>query len=194
MAFFNKNTENARLALAKDISDGRVKLNSNIIKSLLFEYFRFKKGFLGVTTEMYLTANNIEDFIAFNRDEVVSVEIKISKSDFIADFKKKKYSSFETRCHKFYFCVPFSLKEFVLGYFKEYRNEFNMKSYGVLVVNDDLSIIVIKKAKYLREKGNIFALYNGVDKWKKDEFVMDNLAYYLIKNMSCELAKTKILT
>lgn len=190
MAFFNKNTENARLALAKDISDGRVKLNSNIIKSLLFEYFRFKKGFLGVTTEMYLTANNIEDFIAFNKDEVVSVEIKISKSDFIADFKKKKYSSFEMRCHKFYFCVPFSLKEFVLDYLKGH----NMNSYGVLVVNDNLNIIVAKKAKYLREKGNIFALYNGVDKWKKDEFVMDNLAYYLIKNMSCELAKTKILT
>lgn len=189
MAFFNKKTENARLALAKDISDGRVELNSSIIKSLLFEYFRFKKGFLGVTTEMYLTANNIEDFIAFNKDEVVAVEIKISKSDFTADFKKQKYSVFEMRCHKFYFCMPFSLKEFVLDYFKEH----NMNSYGVLVVNDDLNIIVAKKAKYLREKGNIFALYNGVDRWKKDEFVMDNLAYYLIKNMSCELAKAKIL-
>ena len=68
-----------------------------------------------------------------------------------------------------------------------------MNSYGVLVVNDNLNIIVAKKAKYLREKVNIFALYNGVNKWKKDEFVMDNLAYYLIKNMSCELAKAKIL-
>ena len=45
MAFFNKNTENARLALAKDISDGRVKLNSNIIKSLLFDPQYIKNNF-----------------------------------------------------------------------------------------------------------------------------------------------------
>lgn len=54
MAFFNKNTENARLALAKDISDGRVKLNSNIIKSLLFDYFRFQRSFLGVLVSLIL--------------------------------------------------------------------------------------------------------------------------------------------
>lgn len=196
MAFFNENTENARFELAKAIKDGKAKLDSNAIKSLLFEYFRFKKGFLGVTTEMALTANNIEDFVAFNKDEIVAVEIKVSKSDFKADFKKNKYSTFKMRCHKFYFCVPLSLKDFVLDYFKVHSNEFNMNCYGVLVVNDDLSISAVKKAHYLREKGNIFKLYDGKEDWwrrERGEFVMDNLAYYLILNMSCELAKAKIL-
>lgn len=193
MAFFNENNENARFALAKAISDGKAKLDSNIIKSLLFEYFRFKKGFWGVTTEMHLSANNIEDFVAFNKDEIVAVEIKISKSDFKADFKKNKYSAFAMKCHKFYFCVPLSLKDFVLGYLQEHSNEFAMTSYGVLVVNDDLSISAAKKAHYLREKGNLFKLYDGTNQWMQGEFVMNNLAYYLIQNMSCELAKAKIL-
>lgn len=42
MAFFNEDTQNAKIALAKQINEGKMKLNSNIIKALLFDYFRFE--------------------------------------------------------------------------------------------------------------------------------------------------------
>lgn len=43
MTFFNEATQNARITLAKQINEGKIKLNSTIIKALLFDYFRFNK-------------------------------------------------------------------------------------------------------------------------------------------------------
>ncbi len=193
MAFFNKNTENARLALAKDISDGRVKLNSNIIKSLLFDYFRFQRSFLGVLSEFNFNGN-IEDFIAFKRNEVIAVEIKISKSDFKHDFVKRKYKKQSSPYHKFYFCVPNSLKDFGLEFLKQRDGNFlDRAKIGLLVIDSDLNVNVAKKAQFLRPKSDIFQIETKENSWNRGGFVNENLVYYLIQQMSGELAKCKIL-
>ena len=193
MAFFNKNTENARLALAKDISDGRVKLNSNIIKSLLFDYFRFQRSFLGVLSEFNFNGN-IEDFIAFKRNEVIAVEVKISKSDFKHDFIKRKYKKESSPYHKFYFCVPSHLKDFGLEILKQRDGSFLDRSkIGLLVIDSDLNVNVAKKAQFLRPKSDIFQIEMNYSSWNRGGFVNENLAYYLIQQMSGELAKCKIL-
>lgn len=192
MAFFNKNTENARLALAKDISDGRVKLNSNIIKSLLFDYFRFQRSFLGVLSEFNF--GNIEDFIAFKRNEVIAVEIKISKSDFKHDFVKRKYKQKSSPYHKFYFCVPSHLKDFGLEILKQRDGSFlDRAKIGLLVIDSDLNVNVAKKAQFLRPKSDIFQIETNENSWNRGGFVNENLVYYLIQQMSGELAKCKIL-
>ena len=192
MAFFNKNTENARLTLAKDISDGRVKLNSNIIKSLLFDYFRFQRSFLGVLSEFNF--GNIEDFIAFKRNEVIAVEIKISKSDFKHDFVKRKYKKESSPYNKFYFCVPSSLKDFGLELLKQRDESFlNKAKIGLLVIDDNLNVNVAKKAQFLRPKSDIFQIETNENSWNRGGFVNENLAYYLIQQMSGELTKCKIL-
>lgn len=192
MAFFNKNTENARLTLAKDISDGRVKLNSNIIKSLLFDYFRFQRSFLGVLSEFNF--GNIEDFIAFKRNEVIAVEIKISKSDFKHDFVKRKYKQKSSPYHKFYFCVPSSLKDFGLEILKQRDGNFlDRAKIGLLVIDDNLNVNVAKKAQLLRPKSDIFQIETNENSWNRGGFVNENLVYYLIQQMSGELAKCKIL-
>lgn len=193
MAFFNKNTENARLALAKDISDGRVKLNSNIIKSLLFDYFRFQRSFLGVLSEFNFNGN-IEDFIAFKCNEVIAVEIKISKSDFKHDFVKRKYKQKSSPYHKFYFCVPSHLKDFGLEILKQRDGSFLDRSkIGLLVIDSDLNVNVAKKAQFLRPKSDIFQIETKENSWNRGGFVNENLVYYLIQQMSGELAKCKIL-
>lgn len=192
MAFFNKNTENARLALAKDISDGRVKLNSNIIKSLLFDYFRFQRSFLGVLSEFNF--GNIEDFIAFKRNEVIAVEIKISKSDFKHDFVKRKYKQKSSPYHKFYFCVPSHLKDFGLEILKQRDGSvLDRAKIGLLVIDSDLNVNVAKKAQFLRPKSDIFQIETNENSWNRGGFVNENLVYYLIQQMSGELAKCKIL-
>ena len=193
MAFFNKNTENARLALAKDISDGRVKLNSNIIKSLLFDYFRFQRSFLGVLSEFNFNGN-IEDFIAFKCNEVIAVEIKISKSDFKHDFVKRKYKQKSSPYHKFYFCVPSSLKDFGLEILKQRDGNFlDRAKIGLLVIDDNLNVNVAKKAQLLQPKSDIFKIETNENSWNRGGFVNENLVYYLIQQMSGELAKCKIL-
>mgnify|MGYP004580087315 FL=1 len=192
MAFFNKNTENARLALAKDISDGRVKLNSNIIKSLLFDYFRFQRSFLGVLSEFNF--GNIEDFIAFKRNEVIAVEIKISKSNFKHDFVKRKYKQKSSPYHKFYFCVPSHLKDFGLEILKQRDGSvLDRAKIGLLVIDSDLNVNVAKKAQFLRPKSDIFQIETNENSWNRGGFVNENLVYYLIQQMSGELAKCKIL-
>lgn len=187
MAFFNETTQNARISLAKQINEGKRKLNSSIIKALLFDYFRFNKGMLGALSEVRVSKNTYEDFVAFKKDEVVCVEIKISKSDFVQDFKKTKFALKEMNCHKFYYCVPMTLKDFVISYLKEH----NKTQFGVLVCDEYLNIITARKAHYLREKCNIFK--DDEKAWVKGNFVMENLAYRLIQRMSCELATNWVL-
>ncbi|MBF7047096.1 hypothetical protein IY804_03255 [Campylobacter volucris] len=52
------------------------------------KYFKFKRNFIAVSSE-YKHNHYIEDTVAFTHDEIRVVEIKLSKSDFIADFKNK---------------------------------------------------------------------------------------------------------
>lgn len=142
---------------------------------------------LGALSEVRVSKNNYEDFVAFKKDEVVCVEIKISKNDFVQDFKKAKFTLDEMNRHKFYYCVPIILKDFVINYLKEH----NKTKFGVLALDEHLNIITAKKAHYLREKCNIFK--DDEKAWIEGNFVMDNLAYRLMQRMSCELATNWVL-
>lgn len=154
-------------------------LNSKQIKVLLFSYFRFKRQFLGVVSEMQLLKDidDIEDFIAFKKDEIIGVEIKVSRSDFLADFNnKKKHKKYLTQdylypLNKFYFCVPILLSDFVEDFLSK-----NYPFYGLLVVRGN-EIFVKRSAKRLRGKQDIFSNKSLRDK--------------LILRMSSELANLR---
>ena len=193
MAFFNEKTQEAKLALANAINQSKRKLDSKIIKAILFDYFRFQRGYLGVLSEFNFNGN-IEDFIAFKRNEVIAVEVKISKSDFKHDFVKNKYQKDSSPYNKFYFCVPSSLQDFGLEFLKQKDgNFFDKVKIGLLVIDNDLNVNVAKKAKYLRAKSDIFEVEKDRNSWYYGGFVYNNLIHYLIQQMSCELAKCKIL-
>lgn len=132
--------------------------DSKQIQALLFSYFRFKRQFLGVTSEIQLLKeDDIEDFIAFKENEIIGVEIKISKSDFLADFKnKKKHKKYLTPdslypLNKFYFCVPIELSDFPEDFLSK-----NYPFYGLLIVRAN-EIFVKRSAKRLRDKQDIFS-------------------------------------
>lgn len=190
---YNKSTQKAKLALAQAISESKRKLDSTIIKALLFDYFRFQRSFLGVLSEFNFNGN-IEDFIAFKRNEVIAVEVKISKSDFKHDFIKRKYEKVSSPYHKFYFCVPNSLKDFGLEFLKQRDGNFlDRAKIGLLVIDSDLNVNVAKKAQLLQPKSDIFQIETNENSWNRGGFVNENLIYYLIQQMSGELAKCKIL-
>jgi hypothetical protein len=189
---YNESTQKAKLALAQAISESKKKLDSTTIKALLFDYFRFQRSFLGVLSEFNF--GNIEDFIAFKRNEVIAVEIKISKSDFKHDFIKRKYKQKSSPYHKFYFCVPSSLKDFGLEILKQRDGNFlDRAKIGLLVIDDNLNVNVAKKAQLLQPKSDIFKIETNENSWNRGGFVNENLVYYLIQQMSGELAKCKIL-
>lgn len=193
MAFeiYGKKIRETKLALAKEISESKRTLDSSLIKAILFDYFRFQRGYLGTLSEFNFNGN-IEDFIAFKRNEVIAVEVKISKSDFKHDFDKRKYQQDTSPYNKFYFCVPNTLKDFALEFLKQRDgNFFDKAKIGLIVIDNDLNINIAKKAQYLRLKSDIFEIDNSA--YNCDGFVYDNLAYYLIQQMSCELTKCKIL-
>lgn len=101
---------------------------------------------------------------------------------------------FTTPYHKFYFCVPNSLKDFALEFLKQRDGSFWDKvKIGLLIIDNDLNVNVAKKAQYLRPKSDIFQIETNYNSWNRGGFVDENLIYYLIQQMSCELAKAKIL-
>lgn len=61
-------------------------MDANEAKLLLQEYFRYKRQFIGVVSEFSFWLGEIEDIVAFNSEEVVVVEIKISKARFSKRF------------------------------------------------------------------------------------------------------------
>lgn len=146
-------------------------LTSKEIKSLLYSYCRSKRGYIGMMSEyrnlFEYGYEEIDDFVAFNEREIIAVEIKISKNDFLADFKKKKHDLLKKVInhrfykknkgldymlpkaiyyHKFYFCVNEDLKDFA----EDYLNK-NAKYAGLLIATND-NIVAIKKPMLLQPK------------------------------------------
>ncbi|EAI7269846.1 hypothetical protein B0619_07360 [Campylobacter lari] len=117
------------------------------VKLLLMKYFKFKRNFIAVLSE-YKHNHYIDDIVAFTRDEIRAIEIKLSKSDFIADFRNKHSKhqiSNDIFYNRFYFCVPFYLGKFALEYLKNYP-------YGLLVIDSSRNVIVAKHSKVLKAK------------------------------------------
>ncbi|WP_104722364.1 hypothetical protein [Helicobacter mesocricetorum] len=132
-------------------------MNANKAKLLLQEYFRYKRGYIGVVSEYSFWLGEIEDIVAFNNKEIVVVEIKLAKNDFLRDFKKAKHSKFKKPYNKFYFFVPNELLGFVL----EYLEVNGYKDYGVLSINSNKEIYVAKRANALKGSCllNVFSDY-----------------------------------
>ena len=136
------------MAMIKTQSKTATKRNnatSDKMKALLFKYFRYERQMHCISEFRCEYKSDIEDIIAFTKFERICVEIKISKNDFLADFKtKEKHANFAKRYTKFYFCVTQDLKDFALEHLKEYPN------YGLLIFNETenhIAICVAKNAK-----------------------------------------------
>ncbi|QCD44089.1 hypothetical protein [Campylobacter mucosalis] len=145
-------------------------IDSQVIKSLLFKYFRFKRQMLCVS-EAVVYYRDIEDFIAFNNNEIYCIEVKVDKSDFIKDFTTKEKHRKSMKYHKFYFCVPESLVDFSLAYLKNYPN------YGLLVARNNK----IESRKIAKSNKSVL---------KIEQKIYNSL----ILRMSSELANEKLKT
>ena len=128
---------------------------------------------------------NNADINAINNKNLVEVEIKTSKSDFLKEFDKKskikklKHSRYNKKLtyknyvipNYFYFCVPEDLKCFIETYLKE--NGYT--SYGILVIkekrifNHKSHIEVYKKAKRLHTKPPTLNIFYKIGKRVESE-------------------------
>ena len=63
-------------------------MNSNEMKTKVLHYLRFKRDYSLVATEAGRKKKNNADVLASNFEEIVEVEIKISKYDLKKDFQK----------------------------------------------------------------------------------------------------------
>lgn len=145
--------------------------NSEHLKAALFDYFRFNRN-MHCVTETPVFYRDTEDFVAFTKDEIYCVEVKVDKQDFLNDFKTKQKHTREMKFDKFYFCVPESLEEFVLDYLKAYSN------YGLIAVSEN-TVTVKRNAKRNFQLG-------------ENKFFNKSKRRYLFLRMSSELANEKI--
>tara|TARA_R110000787_G_scaffold198245_1_gene309414 strand:- start:59 stop:550 length:492 start_codon:yes stop_codon:yes gene_type:complete len=124
------------------------KTTSCHIKTAVMSDYRFNKSFHLVASEV-LNA----DVMVANDKKSVEIEVKISKQDLLADFKKskhKKYANvdnhyFDTIPNQFYFCVPFELVDDALKLVKDLP-------YGVMKYDSSQSVCVIKRAKFMHKE------------------------------------------
>lgn len=144
------------------------KIDSKVIKASLLYYFRYLRNQICSTEYSY----RCMDFATITKNELLKeVEIKISKSDLLADKKKRKhhfYKNISTYYVKsvifpnyFYYCVPTSL----IDEAKLLIDEINDK-YGLIEYIEDKHnyaralekrIQVIKRAKLLHNgKTNVY--------------------------------------
>lgn len=150
-------------------------IDSTKIKYALLQHFGFKKGYY-VCTELSYAAG-IADVFCINKhiekNDIIDIEIKISKADFLNDFKHKefKHAMFKNMIernvyinnypNRFYFCVPDYLTEFVEMYLKEnkldyyglieykevFTNIHNKDKELVSILDEDSLLRVVKPAK-----------------------------------------------
>lgn len=123
------------------------------IKLALMKYFKYDKNCIAVINEfrhnVYDGCANIEDLVVLTETDIIAIGIKITKNDFITDFNKAKYRTPKSSLfyNKFYFCIPYDLKEFVC----KYLEENNYIDYGILLIDDNEDIINYYNAQDLNE-------------------------------------------
>lgn len=164
-------------------------INSDFIKTALMLDYRFARKCNIIATEVGAYSS---DFLAVSncRKKLIEVEIKISKQDLIADFKKEKHQIYkegkrkfvghdnirefcEYTPHEFHFCVPSDLVNDAI----ELTNGTN---YGVIkcgIGNGSVSVgrtVIVKRAKKLHTK-------------EISQNVIDNI----LKRMASELANLR---
>ena len=142
-------------------------INSTWMKNRLFEYFRYKRQFIYCCTE----GINYSDFMALNEDHLIEVEVKISKSDLLNEFKKEYANNGKNYCkvqkHFKEYCNAqefLSRKEFISekNFFMDIPNYFylavtedllDVTKEQIKKVNDNYGIILIQTKEY--NKGEV---------------------------------------
>lgn len=109
-------------------------MNSDEIKTKVLHYLRFHRKYPLIATEAGRKKKNNADVLACDFEEIVEVEVKISKADLRNDFKKIKHTRYKSaRTHytpnKFFFAVPNKLVE-------EAIHLTQGTGYGVLEVSE----------------------------------------------------------
>ena len=123
--------------------------NANQCKNALLAYFRFKRRYPYVATE-YLEC----DVVAAKSSEWIEVEVKISWSDYCAEWKKKKhkdglsiYIKNKYSPNRKYFAAPPSLAQRIANDCAE-----NHPEYGVLSIWTEEDITFARRATTLHKE------------------------------------------
>jgi len=127
-------------------------MTSDYLKTIALTYWRFKRGYYLCATEVR-AGSDIADVLVSNGKDIIEIEVKISYSDFLADYKKRKHfyndkipmsDHYFLKANKFYFLVPGEIGERCLNYLID--NHF---PYGLLSFNGKLNIL--KSCRRLKE-------------------------------------------
>jgi len=151
-----------------------LEVDTEWIAAATMGWLRFGKQFHYVAREV---GSFSADVLGTNGKTTVEVEIKMSKADFKADWKKDKHHHYKKRAHtdshtypsghvtrwqqsipnQFYFAVPISMKEFGLE-----QINANEPDYGLITMDHNATHIpdfhlwkrlkVAKRAKFLHRK------------------------------------------
>lgn len=121
---------------------------SSTVKNALLKYYRFDRGFPYVATECW-----DEDVVVSDGKRLICIEVKISWSDYRAEFKKAKHS--KNACHWYmgtkpkknnpncvYFAAPSTLAVKIADDIDQ-----TAPIYGVLSVDDYGHVSVLRRAK-----------------------------------------------
>lgn len=147
------------------------KVTSDHLKTALLSYLRFKRGYSLVATEVGMYSADV-CALHLKKNQFIEVEVKISKSDLVADFKKPKHQQYLNTWkaykakrtfnveknyrtlwtpHIFYFLVTDDMEEYA-------KNAVEGLPYGVITYNKDLHVsncIAIKKRGNLIHKTDV---------------------------------------
>lgn len=113
-------------------------MNSEILKTKVLHYYRFRRRFFYIATEC---GPYNSDILVSNGRRIVEIEVKTSERDLLHDFKKKKHLVYRRSkyCPNYFlFAVPSNLVSIASKF----------ETYGVISVDDKpLSIYKTRKGK-----------------------------------------------
>lgn len=135
-------------------------MTSKTVKAVVLAYYRYKRGYF-VSTETHVS-HGIADVLAVSKDLKISVEIevKVSKSDLKNEWinKSTKHSRLQDDTNRyglipnyFYFAMPSAL------YSEALQDSIDLNghtSYGIIIVNDNHQVEIVKQAKRLNKSTN----------------------------------------
>lgn len=156
---------------------------TNFIKLQVMKYFRYNKQYTFVCTECI----NNSDISAINDTNLVEVEIKISKSDFLKEFdnssriKKLKHNVLQNNLNRKTYIKPnyfyFATTRELAPYIKNYLIDNDIKYYGILVCEENRifntrsHISVYYKPKKIHSKKPNLTIFYKIGKRVQSELI-----------------------
>ena len=163
---------------------------SDVIKLQLLKYYRFERSFDYVCTE----GIHNSDINAAKENNLIEVEIKISKSDFRREFeplgskngsvwKWNKHKSYKNPSdageyyiipNQFYFCVPAEMVDWAKEYLKDKNPKYGLLAYDTEYTTSGAShthIKTIKKAAKLHAEAPKERVFGQIVKRMSSELI-----------------------